>query len=151
MEQEQPLVTIYIPCRNYGHFLNQAAESVINQVYKNWELIIIDEGSKDDTSNIAEKILKRKPEQITFIKNQKPKGLQKLANEVLSIANGKYMMRLDADDWLDESALFLLVNRLEASKNVGLVYKKDVELNINFGNILDVNEWYEYEQVLLNY
>ena len=70
MEQEQPLVTVYIPCRNYGHFLNQAAESVINQVYKNWELIITDEGPKDDTSNIAEKILKRKPEQITFIKNQ---------------------------------------------------------------------------------
>jgi glycosyltransferase involved in cell wall biosynthesis len=137
MEQEQPLVTVYIPCRNYGHFLNQAAESVINQVYKNWELIIIDEGSKDDTSNIAEKILKRKPEQITFVKNQKPKGLQKLANEVLSIANGKYMMRLDADDWLDESALFLLVNRLEASKNAGLVYGNYYYTDTD-GKILDV-------------
>jgi hypothetical protein len=37
------------------------------------------------------------------------------------------------------------------AKNVGLVYKKDVELNINFGNVLDINEGYEYEQVLLNY
>ena len=54
MEKEQPLVTIYIPCRNYGHFLNQAVKSVINQVYKSWELIIVDEGSKDDTSNIAD-------------------------------------------------------------------------------------------------
>ena len=59
MAQEQPLVTVYIPCRNYGHFLDQAAESVINQVYENWELIIIDEGSKDDTSKIAQKILKQ--------------------------------------------------------------------------------------------
>ena len=37
------------------------------------------------------------------------------------------------------------------AKNVGLVYKKDIELNINFGNVLDINEGYEYEQVLLNY
>ena len=122
MAQEQPLVTVYIPCRNYGHFLDQAAESVINQVYENWELIIIDEGSKDDTSKIAQKILKQNPKKVTFKHNQKPKGLQKLANEILSIANGKYMMRLDADDWLDESALFLLVNKLESTKNAGLVY-----------------------------
>ena len=45
MTKELPLVTIYIPCRNYGNFLSQAAESVINQAYQSWELIIIDEGS----------------------------------------------------------------------------------------------------------
>ncbi len=137
MAQEQPLVTVYIPCRNYGHFLDQAAESVINQVYENWELIIIDEGSKDDTSKIAQKILKQNPKKVTFKQNQKPKGLQKLANEILSIANGKYMMRLDADDWLDESALFLLVNKLESTKNAGLVYGNYYYTDPD-GKILDV-------------
>ena len=137
MIQGEPLVTIYIPCRNYGHFLNKAAESVIKQVYKNWELIIIDEGSSDDTSIVAKKIIKQHPNKITFIKNKNPKGLQKLANEVLSIANGKYMMRLDADDWLDDSALFLLVNKLEASKNAGLVYGNYYYTDQD-GKILDV-------------
>jgi glycosyltransferase involved in cell wall biosynthesis len=137
MIQGEPLVTIYIPCRNYGHFLNEAAESVIAQVYKNWELIIVDEGSSDDTSIVAKKIIKQHPNKITFIKNKNPKGLQKLANEVLSIANGKYMMRLDADDWLDNSALFLLVNKLEASKNAGLVYGNYYYTDQD-GKILDV-------------
>ena len=137
MTRELPLVTIYIPCRNYGNFLSQAAESVINQAYQSWELIIIDEGSSDDTSKIAKKISKKDPNKITFIKNKKPKGLQKLANEVLSIANGKYMMRLDADDWLDESALFLLVSKLEATKNAGLVYGNYYYTDAH-GKILDV-------------
>lgn len=137
MINKQPLVTIYIPCRNYGNFLNQAAESVINQVYENWELIIINEGSKDNTSKIAKKILKKNPNKITFIENKNPKGLQKLANEILSIANGKYMMRLDADDWLDESALFFLVSKLEGSKNTGLVYGNYYYTDAD-GKILDV-------------
>ena len=55
------LVTIYIPCRNYGHYLSQAINSVISQVYENWELIIIDEGSSDDTSKIAKEYQKIYP------------------------------------------------------------------------------------------
>ena len=57
-----------------------------------------------------------------FIKNDKPMGLQKLANYVLGIAKGKYMIRLDADDWLDEIALYLMVHKLENSKNAGIIY-----------------------------
>ena len=96
---KNPLVTIYIPCRNYGHYLSQAINSVINQVYENWELIIVNEGSTDDTSKIAKKYQKSLPKKVNFIDNDEPIGLQKLANKVLRIANGKYMMRLDADDW----------------------------------------------------
>ena len=46
-----PLVTIYIPCRNYGKYLSQSINSVISQVYENWELIIVNEGSSDKTSD----------------------------------------------------------------------------------------------------
>ena len=117
-----PLVTIYIPCRNYGKYLRQSVESVITQIYKNWELIIIDEASSDETAVIAKELLEELPDQITLIQNKKPMGLQKLANHVLSIANGKYMMRLDADDWLDDSALILMVTKLESSNKAGLIY-----------------------------
>lgn len=117
-----PLVTIYIPCRNYGRFLKQSVESVLNQLYENWELILIDEASEDDTSKISKNFLKKYPEKIKFIKNGKPIGLQKLANHVLKIANGKYMMRLDADDWMEEGALLIMVKKLEASKKAGLIY-----------------------------
>tara|TARA_B100000989_G_scaffold124046_1_gene91740 strand:+ start:20593 stop:21987 length:1395 start_codon:yes stop_codon:yes gene_type:complete len=117
-----PLVTIYIPCRNYGRFLKQSVESVLYQLYENWELILIDEASEDDTSKISKNFLKKYPEKIKFIKNDKPMGLQKLANHILKIANGKYMMRLDADDWMDEGALLIMVKKLEASKKAGLIY-----------------------------
>jgi glycosyltransferase involved in cell wall biosynthesis len=137
MSKEQPLVTVYIPCRNYGHFLSQAIQSVLDQVYSNWELIIIDEGSDDNSSSIAEDFLKKYPQKIKLIFNKEPIGLQKLANNVLSIAGGKYMMRLDADDWLDESALFLLVNKLENSDNSGLVYGNYYYTDPD-GKILDV-------------
>ena len=55
MSSNPPLVTIYIPCKDYGKFLEQAANSVIQQLYPNWELIIINEGSSDDTEKIAKK------------------------------------------------------------------------------------------------
>ena len=120
--KSEPLVTIYVPCRNYSLYLKQAIESVFSQIYGNWELIIIDEGSSDNTIPIAEKLVAKYPSKVSLIKNSSPMGLQKLANHILSIANGKYMMRLDADDWLDEAAIFLMVNRLESSDKAGMVY-----------------------------
>lgn len=135
--KSKPLVTLYIPCRNYGKYLTQCINSVINQVYENWELIIINEGSSDDTIEIINKFQKKFPEKIDLIDNKEPVGLQKLANKVLSIANGKYLMRLDADDWLDESAIFLMVNKLEGTNNAGLVYGNYYYTDQD-GKILDV-------------
>ena len=118
----KPTVTIYIPCRNYGRFLRQAVESVICQLYKEWELFIIDEASNDDTAHIAEEMRVRAPDKIKIISNQKPVGLQKVANNVLDRALGKYMIRLDADDWFDECAILSMVSKLESEPGVGIVY-----------------------------
>lgn len=117
-----PLVTIYIPCNNYGKYLNQALSSVENQLYKNWELFIIDEGSVDNTSSIANNFKQLYPEKVKVIINPTPIGLQKVANKVLRFANGKYIVRLDADDWFDESALLLMACKLESNNKLGLVY-----------------------------
>jgi glycosyltransferase involved in cell wall biosynthesis len=120
--KSNPLVTVYIPCKDYARFLSQSIESVLSQTYESWELIIFDEASSDNTFEIAQNFQSRYPEKIQFIKNDKPMGLQKLANYVLGIAKGKYMMRLDADDWLDDIALYLMVHKLESSKNAGIIY-----------------------------
>ena len=117
-----PLVTVYIPCRNYGRFLQHAVESVFTQLYTNWELIIVDEASTDESAPIAQALCRQHPEKTTFIQNEQPMGLQRLANTVLSLAKGKYMVRLDADDWFDECALLLMVAKLEANPDIGLVY-----------------------------
>lgn len=119
---ENHLVTIYIPCRNYGRFLNQAIVSVFSQLYKNWEIFIIDEGSSDDTLKIAEAARLRYPDRVTILVNEAPNGLQRIANRALAMARGKYIMRLDADDWLDECALLLMVTKLESDPEAGLIY-----------------------------
>ena len=120
--KQSPLVTVYIPCCNYGRFLQQSIESVYRQLYTNWELIIVDEGSDDDSVRIAEEFCRRSPSKTSLIRNPQAIGLQRLANTVLGLARGKYMIRLDADDWLDETALLTLVAKLELSPDIGLVY-----------------------------
>lgn len=117
-----PLVTIYIPCHNYGHYLEKAVNSVYEQSYKNWELFIIDEGSSDDTIEIANRLQNEHPDKVNVVINEKAIGLQRSANNILKACKGKYILRLDADDWLDESALLIMVTKIEEDSQVGLVY-----------------------------
>ena len=72
-----PLVTIYIPSRDYGKYAEKAILSVISQVYENWELILIDEGSKDSTNTIFKYFKVKYPDKISIIRNDNPIGLQK--------------------------------------------------------------------------
>lgn len=120
--KSKQLVTVYIPSKNYGKYVEKAIKSVINQVYPNWELILVDEGSKDSTSSIFNYYKEKYSHKISIIKNKKPIGIQKIANKILSFAKGKYMIRLDADDWFHEFALEALVNKLENSPKVGIAY-----------------------------
>ena len=120
--KKEPLVSIYIPCKDYGEYLSNAIDSVVNQVYTNWELIIINEGSNDNTSKIARSYQKKYPNQISLIEHNKPIGLQKVANKVLDIAKGKYVVRLDADDWFHELALFAMVSKIEENPKAGIIY-----------------------------
>ena len=117
-----PLVTVYVPCRNYGRYLAQAIESVRSQLYPNWELFIIDEASTDNTRATAEHFRSLEPKKIHLIENQEPLGLQRIANQIIDRAHGKYIVRLDADDWLEESALLLMVAKLESDSTLGIVY-----------------------------
>jgi CMP-N-acetylneuraminic acid synthetase len=71
---------------------------------------------------VAEGLRLQDPDRVRVITNAEPEGLQKVANHVLKLASGKYLMRLDADDWLDESALLLMVAKLESDPKLGLVY-----------------------------
>ena len=114
-----PLVTVYITNHNYGKYINKAIQSVLNQSLKNFELIIIDDGSKDNSKKIIEKYNENK--KITSI-FQKNKGLIVSNNLALRLAKGKYILRLDADDWLDPHALEIMSNILERNPKIGLVF-----------------------------
>lgn len=117
-----PKVTVYVPCRNYGRFLREALESVAAQSFTSWEVIIFDEGSTDETGAIAREFRDRHPERTRVVETDGPRGLRVCANEAFEMARGDYVIRLDADDSLDESALMVLSAHLDRNPDVGLVF-----------------------------
>jgi glycosyltransferase involved in cell wall biosynthesis len=122
MLKKEPLVTIYIPSRNYARYLRKCIKSVCDQTYNNWELILIDEGSTDETFNIINEYALNDTIRIKILKHETPIGLQRIANKVLSIAKGSYLLRLDADDWLHEFALEILVTKLETNPGKSIAF-----------------------------
>ncbi len=118
----RPLVTVYVPCHNYGHYVDRAVESVVQQSLSDWELIVIDDGSSDGSADRCWEWGKRLGDRCQVWIHRRPRGLAATANRVLEEARGKYIMRLDADDWLDESALLVMAQRLEEKGEVALVY-----------------------------
>ncbi len=94
---EQVLVSIAVPFYNSEKYLAMAIHSVINQSYKKWELILIDDGSTDKSKNIAEDFAKN-DERIRLISDGLNKGLAVRLNESINLSNGLYYLRMDADD-----------------------------------------------------
>jgi len=118
--------TIYITTHNYGQYIEQAIKSVFAQIFKDWELIIINDGSTDNTMEV---IRKYKDDPHVTIVDQKNRGLTVSNNIALRLSRGSYIMRLDADDYLDENALLILANILDSKPEVGLVYPDYYEVN----------------------
>ncbi|MDC0470430.1 N-acetylneuraminate synthase family protein [Candidatus Pseudothioglobus singularis] len=114
-----PLVTIYITNYNYGQYIRQSIESVLNQSFSSFELIIIDDGSSDESREIIQEYSRNSKVKIVFQQN---KGLNKTNNIALKLSRGKYIMRLDADDYLHESALLLMTNRLENDSKLAMIF-----------------------------
>lgn len=114
-----PRATVYITNYNYGRFVKQAIESVLHQKFSSWELIIIDDGSTDGSVEIIRQFEMFPRVHVVLQENR---GLVVSSNIALRLAKGEYIMRLDADDYLDENALLVLANILDTHPDVGLVY-----------------------------
>lgn len=121
-----PKVTVYVPTYNYAHFLDAAVRSVLNQTMDDWELIVIDDGSTDDTALVLEK---HKGHPKVRIITQENKGLSVTNNIAMRLARGDYLMRLDADDLLDENILLILSNVLDTKPDVDLAYPDYYEMD----------------------
>ena len=113
------LVSVILPTYNRSEYLGRAIESVLNQNYNNFELIIIDDSSTDKTSEV---ILKYKDSRIRVVKNQENIGFVKSLNKGIKQANGKYIARLDDDDfWTSPDKLEKQVAFLENNPDYVLV------------------------------
>ncbi|SET25538.1 Glycosyl transferase family 2 [Salinibacillus kushneri] len=99
----KPLVTVFIPMYNCEGYIGQALESILNQTYANLEILLIDDGSTDQTVEI---VTKYNDNRIKLIQNKENKGIPYTRNLGVEQANGKYMAIMDSDD-------IALSNRIE--------------------------------------
>jgi glycosyltransferase involved in cell wall biosynthesis len=94
-----PKVSVIITNYNYAEYVGRAIESVLSQTYRNIELIIVDDGSGDDSDKVISGYVKANP-QITYIK-QKNQGVVSARNKGMTTATGAFLCCLDADDWFN--------------------------------------------------
>ena len=114
------LITVYIVNHNYGKYILKSINSVLQQSYKNFELIIIDDFSSDNSKSIIDKFNNHK--KVRIIYNKKKFGLIKSANISIKASKGEYILRLDADDFLHKNALQILLNEIIKKRDIALVY-----------------------------
>lgn len=93
----EDLISVITPTYNCGKFIGETIESVINQTYKNWEMIIVDDCSTDDTKEQVEKYLKN-DWRIKYYCLDKNSGASVARTKAMELANGNYMAFLDSDD-----------------------------------------------------
>ncbi len=103
------LISVIVPCYNYGHLIQDTINSIIAQTYTNWELLVVDDGSADNTMTVV-KELAAQDSRIRYIW-QSNAGLASARNKGLQHAKGDYIQFLDADD-LIESDKFKFQNEL---------------------------------------
>lgn len=114
------LISVVIPCYNYGWVLSETLDSMLAQSYHTWECLIIDDGSTDSTRDVALKYVARDP-RFHYL-YQENKGLSAARNLGLQAAQGTYIQLLDADDLLVADKLAIQIAFLTAHPEVDIVY-----------------------------
>lgn len=108
---KSPTVSIIISSYNYGHLLDKTIGSILAQAYRDYEIILIDDGSTDDTDTVMERIRSDNPDvSITYQKIPNG-GVANAQNIGVQKASGRYLMFMDADDWMDPDCLRILVDK----------------------------------------
>lgn len=123
-------VSIIVPCYNQAAYLEDALTSVFNQSYQDWECIIVNDGSLDETEIIANDWIKK--DYRFKLLSQENSGLSAARNNGIKLAEGKYILPLDADDMISSRYIELALKEFKYDKNLKLVYcraKKFGEIN----------------------
>jgi glycosyltransferase involved in cell wall biosynthesis len=113
---EKPLVSIIIPVYNVELYVEKCINSIINQTYQNIEIIIINDGSTDNSGNVCHNF-ESSDARIRFV-NQVNKGVSVARNLGLSMAQGEWVYFIDADDYLELNTIELLSNEFESNLDV---------------------------------
>lgn len=122
-------VSIIMGIYNCQETLSQSIDSILNQTYKDWELIMCDDCSSDNTYNIAKRYAERYPDKIKLIRNDKNITLAPTLNKCLKLANGEYIARQDGDDISVEDRIEKQVKFLKDNEEYDLVGTKMISFD----------------------
>lgn len=128
------LVSIIMPSYNTAEYIGKAIESVQNQTYENWELIIIDDCSSDNTDEIMQQYIR--DSRVYYLKNEKNSGAAVSRNKAIKLAKGKWIAFLDSDDLWNPEKLEKQINFMKRNQ-YDFSYTKYREIDEN-GNDLRI-------------
>lgn len=128
--KDKPLISVIMPLHNAEQFVEDAIKSVIAQSHFNFEFIIVDDHSTDNSPLICSRY-KKIDKRIKFFKNDKEKGVGNAINKAISVSKGDYIARMDADDIMVFDRLEKQVNFLEKNKEIICLgsYMKEIDEN----------------------
>ncbi len=140
----KPLVSIILPTFNRAHFLPDAFEAIKEQSFSDWELIIVDDGSKDNTKEIVDKFKREISQKVIYL-YQENKGPAAARNKGLEYARGKYIAFCDSDDiWLSHH-LEKCVDALEKNSDIDWVFGACRLVEYPSGKIINPNHFYNLD------
>jgi alpha-1,3-rhamnosyltransferase len=116
-----PLVSVLVPCYNHEKYVMRTIDSVMEQSYPNMELLVIDDGSQDNSVQVI-KDCELKWGKTFLVEAQANMGLCKTLNKLEKLAKGKYICFIASDDWMLPEKLTVQVAYLEAHPHIGMVY-----------------------------
>ncbi len=136
-----PAVAVVVPCYKQAHYLPEAVESVVGQSFADWELIVVNDGSPDDTSRVARELIARHPDRRIRLLEKPNGGLADARNAGIKEARGQYILPLDSDDKLHPQMLQKTVALLQANPKIAIAYTDLAR----FGSVTDVVALPEYD------
>lgn len=131
----RPLVTVLMPVYNAERFLRQAIQSVLSQTFTDFELLIINDGSTDNSVTIIQSF---HDQRIRLVHNEKNSGVIDTLNKGIALAKGMYIARMDADDYSLASRFEKQVNYLQQHKTVAVLATRIIQVNADDENL---GEW----------
>lgn len=133
--ESKSLVSVVVPCYNQAHYLPETLDSVMKQTYQNWECIIVNDGSPDNTDEVAKKYcLNDSRFKYIYKKNG---GLSSARNAGIIASSGVYILPLDSDDRIGSEYLSLAIDVIEANEKIKIVYCREKLFGMkNIENIL---------------
>ena len=125
----QPLISVIVPCYNQAQYLDECLQSVLEQTYQNWECIIVNDGSPDNTEEVVKKWTEKDP-RFKYLKKENG-GLSSARNAGIKAAQGEWILPLDADDKIGDR--YLELAEKEFGESYTVIYCKAEKIGAQQG------------------